>query len=149
MLETIKIENWLIEVNVDKTLEFYRKDLNICSCLGCNNFVEACKYIKTPVLDVFRKLGINPAKPAHLSEFPTMEDGVRQYIGSYHFVGRVFEGEMSTLSNSNETNTFEIENFAFGFSVDLEFVPEDFPSPVVQLDFDAYIDWVLDDNLDE
>ncbi|OAH53918.1 hypothetical protein AWH48_11665 [Domibacillus aminovorans] len=145
----IKIAKWLIEVNVDKIREFYNKDLKICNCLSCNNFVEACKYLKTPVLDVFKKLGINPAKPAHLSEFPTMKDGLRQYIRSYHFVGEVLEGEMSTNSNSNETNTFGIEHFSFGFSEEIEFLQEDFPSPVVQLDFDVYVSWVFNESPDE
>lgn len=88
MHQMIKIAKWLIEVNVVKTREFYNKDLEVCDCLYCDNFVEACKNLKPSVIDVFRKLGINPAKPAHLSEFPSEEDGKRIYIGQYHLVGR-------------------------------------------------------------
>lgn len=148
MIQMIKIANWLIEVNVEKTQEFYNKDLDLCNCLYCNNFVAACKHFNASVLDLFRKLGINPAKPAHLSEFPINEDGNRKYLGQYHLVGRVVKGELCTFSNFKKSNTIEIENFKFGFSEDLEFVPKNFPSPVVQLDYDANIPWVLNNNLE-
>lgn len=149
MPQMIKMANWLIEVNADKTREYYNNNLKVCSCLYCNNFVEASKFFKTSVLDVFRKLAINPEKPAHLSEFPTEEDRIRTYMGNYHLVGEVLGGELCTFSNFNETNTIKIENFTFGFSGDLEFVPEDFSSPIVQLNFVAEIPWVLDKIPDE
>jgi len=149
MLKQIRIANWLLEVDIDKTREFYNKGINVCSCLDCNNFVEACKHLDTSVANLFNELGINPAMPAHLSEFPTEETMTRLYIGNYHLVGKVLEGELSTLSNWNETNTTEIKNFIFGFSDDLEFVPGDFPNPVLQLDFEADIPWVIDEKPDE
>jgi hypothetical protein len=149
MLQQIKIENWLLEVDIDKTREFYNKGIEVCSCLYCNNFVEACKYLDTSVANVFSRLGINPAKPGHLSDYPTNECGIRSYIGIYHLVGRVLEGELCTMSTWNDTNTVRIKNFIIGFSYDLEFVPECFPNPVVQLDFGADISWVLDEKPDE
>ena len=149
MLQQIRIGKWLLEVYIDKTREFYNKDTEVCNCLYCKNYVEAYKYLKTSVSDIFNKLGIHPAKPANLSEFPTEEAGTRLYIGNYHLVGRVLEGELCTFSNFNEMNTFEIENFTFGFSEDLEFVPEGFPPPVLQLSFNANIPWVLKENPDD
>lgn len=56
---------------------------------------------------------------------------------------------MSTMSSWNDTNTVRIKNFTIGFSYDLEFVPEGFPNPVVQLEFRADISWVLDEKPDE
>lgn len=98
------------------------KDIEVCNCLYCKNYVEEFKFLKTSVSDIFNKLGIIPTKPAHLSEFPTEKAGTRLYIGDYHLVGRVLEGEMCTSSNFNEMNTFKIENFTFGFPKSLEFV---------------------------
>lgn len=149
MLQQIRIGKWLLEVYIDKTREFYNKDIDVCNCLYCKNYVEAHKYLKTSVSDIFNKLGIHPAKPANLSEFLTEEAGTRLYIGNYHLVGKVLEGELCTFSNFNEMNTFEIENFTFGFSEDLEFVPEGFSPPVLQLSFDANIPWVLKENPDD
>jgi hypothetical protein len=61
----------------------------------------------------------------------------------------MLEGELSIFSNFNKSNTFEIENFTFGFAADLEFVPNNFPTPIVQLNFDANISWVLHENPDD
>lgn len=149
MLQQIRIGKWLIEVDIDKTQEFYSKDKPICNCLYCENFVEACKNLKTAVSDVFTELGINPAKPAHLSEFPTDEESKRLYLGHYHLVGRVLEGELCTVTNFNAMNTFEIENFTVGFSEVLEFVPEGFPTPILQVSFEAKILWALKENPDD
>ena len=149
MQQQIRIGKWLIEADTDKTREFYSKDIPVCNCLYCKNYVEACKNLRTSVSEVFTKLGINPAKPAHLSELPTEEESKRLYLGHYHLVGRVLEGELFTLTNFNEMNTYEIENFTVGFSEDLEFVPEEFPTPVLQLSIDAKIPWVLKENPDD
>lgn len=125
MLQQIRIGKWIIEADIDKTREFYSKDIPVCNCLYCKNYVEACKNLKTSVSDVFTKLGIKPTIPAHLSDFPTEEAGTRLYLGNYHLVGRLLEGELCTNSNFNEKNTIEIDNFIVGFSEELEFVPED------------------------
>jgi len=149
MLQHIRIGKWLIEADIDKTREFYSKDISVCNCLYCKNYVEACKNLRTSASDVFTKLGINPAKTAHLSELPTEEARTRLYLGHYHLVGRVLEGELCTDTNFNEKNTIEVTNFTVGFSEDLEFVPEEFPNPVLQLSFDAKIPWVLKENPDD
>ncbi|MCZ2258441.1 hypothetical protein [Sporosarcina sp. G11-34] len=70
------------------------------------------------------------------------------YIGNYHLVGRVLTGELCTMSNWNDTNTVQIKNFTFGFSKELELVPNGFQNPVLQLDFEAHIPWVLDETSD-
>jgi hypothetical protein len=149
MLQQIRIGKWLIEADIDKTREFYNKDISVCNCLYCKNYVEACKNLMTSGSDVFTKLGINPAKPAHLSEFPSEEARTRLYLGHYHLVGRVLEGELCTDTTFNEKNTIEIDNFTVGFSEDLEFVPVGFSNPVLQLSFDAKIPWVLKENPDD
>ncbi len=58
MLQQIRIANWLLEVDIDKTREFYNKGIEVCSCLYCNNFLEACKHLDTSVANLFSKLGI-------------------------------------------------------------------------------------------
>ncbi|MFJ5768741.1 hypothetical protein [Psychrobacillus sp. NPDC093180] len=142
-MQQIRIGKWLLEVDIDRTREFYNKDIEVCNCLYCKNYVETSKYLKASISDIFNNLGIHPAKPAHLLEFPTEKEGTRLYLGDYHLVGRVLEGELCTISNFKELNTMEIENFIVGFSEDLEFVPEGFPTPVLQFSFSASIPWIL------
>ncbi|MGG0176460.1 hypothetical protein [Gottfriedia acidiceleris] len=143
MLHQIRIGNWLIEVDIDRTREFYNKEMEVCKCLYCKNYLGATEYFKPTVNDIFEKLGINSVKPAHLSEFPTEITMRRLYIGNYYFVGRVVEGELCSNTHFNKMNTIEIENFIFGFSEELEFLPEDLPDPVLQISFEAEIPWIL------
>jgi len=51
-------------------------------------------------------------------------------MGDYHFVGRVLEGELCTVSNFNEMNTIHVENFKLSLT-------EGFPSLVLQLNFES------------
>ncbi|MFK4998439.1 hypothetical protein ACI2OX_17275 [Bacillus sp. N9] len=74
-----------------------------------------------------------------------MKGGLRLYIGSYHIVGKLVEGEYCTNSEWNDTNTAKNKNFLFGFEKDIMFLHNDFPHPALQLDFEARIPWVLNE----
>lgn len=148
MSQQIKIANWLLEVDVEKTKAYYEKGIEVCDCLYCNNFVEVTKELDAGVLELFHRLGINPAMPAELSEFLTTNREMHKYIGSYHLVGKLLEGNATTSDNWNETNTIKIEKFTFAFTNELEFLPEDFPVPALQLDFEVDIPWVLEEQPD-
>ncbi|PGM56932.1 hypothetical protein [Bacillus sp. AFS053548] len=143
MLQKIRLGKWLIEVDIDRTREFFNKEMEVCNCLYCKNYLVATEYFKPTVNDIFEKFGINLVKPAHLSVFPTEIKTRRLYLGNYYFVGRVLEGELCSNSNFNKMNTIEIENFIFGFSEELEFLPEGLPDPVLQISFVANILWIL------
>ncbi|MFC0189428.1 hypothetical protein ACFFJY_14080 [Fictibacillus aquaticus] len=149
MYQQIQIENWLLEIDILRTREFYKNGLEVCNCLYCNNYIAASKSFDSSVVSLFHSLGITSSFPAHLSEFPATEEGMRMYIGVYHAVGRVLNGELCATSNWTEKSTFQIDNFTFGFSDETEFVPEGLPSPVLQLKFEAHIPWVLEEKPDE
>ena len=142
-MEQISLMNWLLEVDVEKTKDFYSKDIELCDCLYCQNYMEACNHIDNSVMEIFATFGINSSKPSHLSFFDEMEDGMRLYHMNYHIVGKLVEGAYCTDSEWNKSNTAEIENFTFGFNKDLIFVHDDFPNPVLQLEIEARIPWVL------
>lgn len=145
MLETIRINNWLVEIDVAKTRAFYERGIDVCTCLDCQNFVAACQRLEQPVAHFFQQLGIQVTMPAHLSQFSTAHPMKKLYIGHYHLVGNLLEGERSNTSNWNPTNTMAIQNFIVGFSDEVTFVSENVPEPVLQLDFEADICWVLDE----
>lgn len=142
-MKQLKVKKWLLEVDVDKTKEFYHKDNELYGCLTCKNYMEASKHLSSPVLEVFSMLGIISSKPSHLSENGEMEDRLHLYIGSYHIVGKLVEGEYCTDSEWVETNTARIQNFTFGFNKELMFVPDELRGPILQLDFEARIPWLL------
>lgn len=144
-MERIHLEKWLLEVDLKKTIEFYNKDMDLCHCLYCENFMEASKQNDPYINSVFTRLGIDPSKPVQLSEFGKTEEGLRYYMGSYHLVGELAEGSYCTDSEWNENNTAKIGSFTFGFNKEVVFVDDDFPQPRLQLDFEIQIPWVLDE----
>jgi len=152
ILQTVKIANWLLEVDPERTKEFYKnsKAEEVCDCLYCLNFVEASKSLDPAVLQLFQQLGLEPEMPAHLADIPISEDKmIRYYTGNYHFVGRVLEGEVSKLSDWNEMNTMQVNNFKIGISRKIKFGPENFPQPILQLDFETDLPWVLEEEPEE
>ena len=146
ILRTVKIAHWLLEVDPERTKGFYQgiKAEEMCDCLYCQNFVEASKSLDPAVLQLFQQLGIEPGKPSHLSDIPKSEDKInRNNLRKYHFVGKVIEGELCNLSDWDETNTLQVDNFKLGISRDMEFGPDNFPEPILQLDFEADLPWLL------
>ncbi|WP_183041179.1 hypothetical protein [Salipaludibacillus neizhouensis] len=69
----INLMKWMVEVDINKTKNFYSKDIEFCDCLYCENYMEASKHVDSSVLEIFVALGIAPSKPSHLSEFGEME----------------------------------------------------------------------------
>lgn len=43
MYQTIKINNWILEIDVEETKKQYLKKWDLCDCLYCLNFYEAMK----------------------------------------------------------------------------------------------------------
>ncbi|MEW9052495.1 MAG: hypothetical protein AB2392_15145 [Neobacillus sp.] len=144
-MDQIRLMNWVVEVDVKQTKDFYTNNMDQCDCLFCENYMEACKHLDPPLLKVFTTLGINPSKPSHLSEFGEVRDGLRLYVGSYHLVGKLVQGEYCTDSKWNDTTTAKLQNFTFAFGKDVKFLHDEFPHPVLQLDFEAQIPWVLNE----
>ena len=134
---------WLVEVDVDRTKVFYSKDIGFCDCVYWENYMEACKDLDSPLMELFTTLGVIPSKPNHSSEFGELEDGLHLYIGSYHIVVKLVEAVYCSESEWNDTNTARMGNYIFAFARDVTFLNDGFPQPVLQLDFEARIPWVL------
>lgn len=77
-MERMKIGDWILEVDVERTRDFYQEYHQItegCYCLFCKNFVTAVELIPKPVLDFFQSLGIDPTKEGEVSEYCENKDG--------------------------------------------------------------------------
>lgn len=144
MKSQLKIANWLLELDSNQTQKFYAKGVDICNCAYCSNFTASAGRMSSKFIALLAALGIDPKMPAELSEFPSNEEGLHTYLGFYHFTGTIIEGELTTSSTWKESNTLKLDNFTIGFSTELMFVPEDFPAPVLQLEFEVDLPWVLE-----
>lgn len=142
-MKRIKLAKWAIDVNAEKTWRFNQQELEVCGCLYCENF-SVMMSRKSPVLrDALKELGIDAARPNHVSYFPR-EDGHYLAIGNYHISGTLVEGEWSTMEDWNETNTAYIDGMQIGFSKEMELLPDDFPPPAVQVNFEFMMPWLLE-----
>jgi hypothetical protein len=137
---------WTLEIDIERTTEFYLQYQDKCECSYCLNYEKACHYIDEDVKNFFHSLGINLKKPWHLSDFATDNEDVLEYIASYYLVGRMLKGEFASTSNWQKSNTYQLQNFTFAFIEDIEFVPDGLSQPILQLDAVAYMPWKQEEN---
>lgn len=154
-MDRLKLGQWLIEFDRAATMDFYSKHHLItedCSCSSCRNYVKACEDFPVEVLKFFDSLGIIPAKEAEVYQCCQNEDGTYQYGGFYHVVGRLIEGsdcwipvDDSGGEMMDSSHEFKIDGFFFGFTYRKALVPKGFPEPVLQMEFQAKIPWIIED----
>lgn len=150
-MERKRIGDWIVEIDVERTRRFYEGYHRItegCDCLYCKNYAEAAVRFPRPVLEFFQSLGIDPAKEGEISEYCENEDGTHLYGGFYHIVGRLVSGPDCWVKASEDLrhldgNMVEICGFTFGFTYGLSLLPDEFPEPAVQLEFQGNVPWVL------
>jgi hypothetical protein len=138
--------DWVIEVDKEATKNYYdnHKVEDDCSCLYCDNYRAYCGKLTPELLNFFGQLGIDPKKEGEFMDLDTGDDKLRPFLGMYHIVGRIVSGPDNTDRDWNELNLIKIQNYKFGFNREIYCLPEDFPEPVIQLDFSATIPWVLE-----
>ena len=135
-----------MEADKEQTLAAYQNLPLIseeCSCTYCLNFVSAYAHFPLPIKDFFEQFGIDPRKEGEVYQlYEWQNDGelIYAYAGFYHFVGRIIRtptnANLTTGEPSNSGFNFKVfENFEVNFNNDIQLVPENFPEPNAQLEF--------------
>jgi hypothetical protein len=152
-VKKLKLGNWIIQVDVDRTRKFYEEFYKIteeCNCTYCLNYDMACPSYSDEIKQLFDELGIIPTKEAEVYHLHEIEPGKHLYGGFYHLVGIILEGKDCSQfvfeRNRNQEFVNLTDDFKYGFSNDNALVNEDFPKPIIQLEFEAIIPWVLEVN---
>ena len=147
-----KYANFTIDVDVERTRAFYqRADVPTmggqCGCIPCQNFEKAILKAPDTVLDALRVLGIDPQKPAETFSVTgdMEEDGTIWYNGWYHLCGTIVEGT-EAWEEAWEDAYSPDPGFRFKmFPVrKMDLLHKAFPSPVIQLEIDVRLPYVLD-----
>ncbi len=144
-----------VDIDVEKTKKFYETAAKLserCWCDGCLNFERAAAILPQSVRNFFESLGIDMRKICECYVNCTNQDGTVFYGGWCHICGTLLRGESAWKKIDDRTRcwndeaTYEIaDHFQVSFQNDVALLETDFPSPVIQLDFDAKnIPWVLD-----
>ena len=150
--------DYTLDIDVERTRAFYaREDVKTtgeqCVCQGCQNYDKAILAASDTVADFLRSLGIDPRKPAEV--FDVMggqldENGQVLYNGFYHICATRLEGEdawVHTSANSmhlDEDRMYAVgDSFKVSFEEQVLLLHKEFPAPVLQMEIDTHLPWVL------
>lgn len=146
--------NYTIDVDVRKTREFYLTAERVtekCDCDGCLNYEKAANVLPESIKAFFDNLGIDMKKVCECYVNGINKDGTLSYGGFYHICGCLISGESAwrriteTHSFCNDEAMFAITDcFRVSVQNDVHLLEDNFPLPVIQLEFSADIPWVLD-----
>ncbi|MDP9350410.1 MAG: hypothetical protein M3P51_02550 [Chloroflexota bacterium] len=117
-----------------------------CGSADCRNFAAARGSIYTAeVLDILDRLGVDHRKEAEIYYDGPIGGGRHAYGDWFHFVGFIEDGEDACAPGGMLRLEHCDDSFQIGFSRSLALVPDAFPGgPLVQLEFQARVPWVLD-----
>ncbi len=137
MLTQEKILDWEIKFDKELTAQAYLVLPGQCDCAYCRNFLIAFQGLSPEFVTLLHKFGIDPAQPAEIVHYNANQDGTHHYGWWYHLVGQIISGTESLV------------DFAQGMQVEFrskdELAPQDFPPPIVQVEFFANLPWVLEE----
>ena len=134
-MKTVQIAKWQIEADPEATQDHYLSAGPPCGCLYCRNFRKAFSGFPW-----FEELGVTPALPDLLSDFPAETPDKRLYIGHYQLAGRLLDGPEVMDGHWNESVTAAIGDFTIGFSR-----AED----GLMLEFEAVLPWWMDESQED
>lgn len=145
-MERIHIDGWTIDIDKNKTKRFYDslKVEENCNCNYCKNYIVNCNDFSENILGFFNMLGIDPKKEGEFMEFES-DSNKHLYMGFYHLVGRIINKPNRNLDKWNDVNTITIDNINFTFSEELNLVPKNFPKPIIQLNFEVILPWLMEE----
>jgi hypothetical protein len=146
---------WVIEHDPDTTRQCYARIPwgDDCDCDPCRN-LDALGENAFPAdaRRVLGELGVDFHKPAEVHHIARLENGLQQYGGWYHCVGRIVSGRDASQpeAGTSPPQHFEAASFSGHFSISCssarDLASEAFGDlPLVQVDFSAELPWVLDE----
>ena len=149
-----------IDVDVDRTREFYNNARYIsdgCECAGCRNYEKAVDSLPEEVLQFFDSLGIDMKKAAEVWAIMAENNRTVLYNGFYHFCGILLDNDTQAETCTEDSNlklSHWNHNKTYSLSKDYHItifdqcgylLEEGFPSPVLEIEIEATIPWVLDE----
>jgi len=159
MKKEVTYKDWRFEVEYNRTKEVYD---NIemgspegCECNDCKNFsANRENMYPTEIKELLEQFGVDYKKESEICHYCKLENGKHFYGGWFHFKGKIIEGIDCKVNLPNGGSTFDTipinENFQIGFmkGSDLSFFDKEESKDLIQIEFLANSDWVIDKNLE-
>ena len=148
-----EIGKYILEVDIDKTRDFYLCADSVvdgCDCQGCRNYEKWAVSLSAEPKYIFERMGIRLEKVPEVYVNCSNKDGSLFYGGFYHLCGKVIQGQEPWKEAGEELRTLDedafvalTENFRVAFTEDVCLVKKDFPTPVIQMEILANIPFLL------
>ena len=143
-----------LDIDIDRTRRFYETvdDSLGCDCAGCRNFRKAYPLIPDAVQGFFRQLGVDIGNPAEMTAYVSHDGNLTLYDGFYHICGSIVKSpklfikidDKHSQLDENATIKLTADHFAY-FTNECGLVENEFPTPVIQLEIQGTIPWVLNE----
>ena len=142
-----------LDIDVERTRHFYaNEDYAFCTCAGCRNFAKAYHLLPEAVQQFFRKFGIDIGKPAEMTAYVSHDGNLTFYDGSYPICGSILNSpklwsqidEKRSQLDEHAAIQLTSDHFAY-FTGTCGLVEDNFPLPVIQLEIQGLIPWVLEE----
>ena len=150
MLEKVNFGRWRLISDREATQRAYNSiqigGPEACGCSPCRNFAAVRGQVyPVEVLSLFEDLGIDLRREAEIYHMGRLESGLHLYGGWFHCIGRIEqEGE--------EVGRFDLEAGPGSFKLYFHDKPNLVPAPLLvlglpllQLEFNAEVSWVLEE----
>lgn len=153
----LQFGNFTVDVDVEKTKQFYEASAQTltegCDCIACQNFVKASESFPMEVRSFFARLGVDVCKAPDMSAmYGEKERQILHYWGFYHLCGSILTGENPWIADSHGGGHWDPEKAyevapgcRVGFSERCALVEEGFPAPVIQLEVEMEVAWLLEE----
>jgi len=142
-----RISNYVLDVDVEKTRDYYNTaesigGINDCSCSGCRNYAKAVDFLPQEIASFFSNLGVEIKKAREIFVNNANADNTIYYGGFCHICGKLISKDET---GNKEKAYFITDDFSVSFRDDCWLLDEGFPLPAIQLEFLADMPWVLDE----
>lgn len=152
-MNPVKFARWELEIDPAITRDIFGRlstgAPEACGCAPCRNFAAARNQsYPADVTRLFELLGIARDREAEVYHTHRIAPGIHHYGGWFHFVGTILSGSDAAKQIGASAWSFDLEEvspaFKMGFTRRIGLLEAPFKGhPVVQLEFQAEVPWVL------
>ena len=149
-METLNIGNYILQIDREKTLEFYNKNDNTCDCEYCTNYKKVLGSIPKEALEIFGSLGIIPGR---VSEVIEIGQGITDEKKRYYQIVCAAAGSIVSAPDNTETivqnkeqivveKMPKIGNVEYRFADWFDLIPANFPNPKFSVELFFDLPWI-------
>ncbi len=156
-MEIVKFKNWKFGVDKALTIGNYSNIIaggaESCLCSDCKNYIQNRENVfPEEVKTLFLNLGVDYNKEVEILSYQILPNGFHHIAGWFHFKGKIINGK--DCKKDIENGSFQIElthidnNFSIGFCEQDSLTFFKNKDGLIQIEFETYIPWVIDKNLE-